>query len=434
MGLPEQDPTEMLAYGREARSRFDTLVVLGIGGSALGTTALATALLDPYHNLLGPAARGGPRLFVVDNVDPDEMTALFSRLDLATTLVDVVSKSGTTAETMAAYLIARRMLEARLGKEEAARHLVFTTDPEAGVLRRIGRADGIRMFPVPPGVGGRFSVLSAVGLLPAALCGMDVPGLLAGAREAMSWGDAEDVLASPAHAFATIQFLQYVRFDRRISVMMPYSARLRDVADWYRQLWAESLGKAVDRKGNAVHVGPTPVKALGATDQHSQVQLYAEGPDDKVFTFLRVESFAQDVVIPDLHPEEESLAYLHGRRLSELLNAEQRATAWALAKQRKPSLTIALPRVDAVILGQLLYTLEMAAAVAGELFDIDAFDQPGVEAGKKAAYALMGRPGFEELAAGIEKDTAAWAKAAGACAVSSPAPGAAALTESRGSA
>ena len=408
LDLPHADPADIVSYAREARSRFDTLVVLGIGGSALGTSALARALLHPYHNLQGAQARGGPRLFVLDNVDPDEIAGLLSQVDLSTTLVNVVSKSGATAETMAAYLLARSLLEERLGAQEAVEHLVFTTDPEAGVLRRIGEADGIRMFPVPPGVGGRFSVLSAVGLLPAAVCGIDVAGLLAGARAGAARSTEGDVAVSPAYVFAVIQYLQYVRFDRRVTVMMPYSTRLRDVADWYRQLWAESLGKAKDRKGREVHVGPTPVEALGATDQHSQVQLYAEGPDDKVITFLRVESFVEDPVIPALHPEEDALAYLGGRKFSELLNIEQRATAWALARQGRPSLTITLPRVDAASVGELLYTLEVATAVAGELFDVDAFDQPGVELGKQATYALMGRPGFEGQAAAIEKDTASW--------------------------
>lgn len=407
MDLPQKNPGDLLAYAAEARERFETLVVLGIGGSALGTIALATALLHPFHNLLPRAERrGAPRLFVLDNVDPDTIAGLFEHLDLRTTLINVISKSGSTAETMAVFLIARRLLEQQVGRQEVARHLVFTTDPYSGVLRKIAREEGIRAFDIPPGVGGRFSVLSPVGLLPAAVSGMDVPGLLAGARLMEAWIDGSHVLANPAYLFATLQFLQDTRFHRRLSVMMPYSDRLRDVADWYRQLWAESLGKAVDRKGATVHVGPTPIKALGATDQHSQMQLYMEGPDDKVFTFLRVERFDHDVVIPSLYEGEPSLSYLGGQPLAALLNAEQAASAWALARQGRPSLTIRLPRVDASCVGQLLYMLEVAVAVAGELYGINAYDQPGVELGKQATYALMGRAGFEELAAEITGETA----------------------------
>ena len=223
-------------------------------------------------------------------------------------------------------------------------------------------------------------------------------GLLDGAVEMEEWIVGADVISNPAYVFATLQFLQDTRFHRHLSVMMPYSRALRDVADWYRQLWAESLGKAVDRQGRTVHAGPTPIRALGATDQHSQVQLYTEGPDDKVFTFLRVGEFAHDVVIPALYANEESLAYLGGRSMSELLNAEQQATAWALAQRGRPSLTIEVPRVDAGSVGQVLFLLEVATAIAGELYDVNAFDQPGVELGKRATYALMGRTGFEELA------------------------------------
>lgn len=399
MDLPTRDVGPVLEFAARTEGRYDNLVVLGIGGSALGTTALASALLHPFHNLLPSAERGGrPRVFVVDNVDPDEIAGLFSHLDLTRTLVDVVSKSGTTAETMAAYLVARKLLLERVGSSGLPDHFVFTTDPHGGVLRKIGRAEAIPLFDIGAGVGGRFSVLSPVGLLPAAVAGIDVEGLLAGAAEMDTWIRETDVVSNPAYVFAALQFLEDTRFQRRLSVMMPYSHALRDVADWFRQLWAESLGKAVDRQGRTVHVGPTPIKALGATDQHSQVQLYTEGPDDKVVTFLRVERFDHNVVIPSLHEDEESLAYLGNQSMSALLNAEQEATAWALAQRGRPSLTITLPRVDAPSLGQLLYMLETATAMAGELYDINAFDQPGVELGKQATYGLMGRPGFEEIA------------------------------------
>lgn len=400
--LPGKDPAPLLAYADSVRGRYDALLVIGIGGSALGTTALATSLLPFYFNQLSSEARGGvPRLYVLDNVDPDETAALLSHLDLRRTLVNVISKSGTTGESMAGYLIVRERLEQLVGAEGLKDHLVFTTDPSKGTLRQLGASLGVPMFDIPPGVGGRFSVLSPVGLLPAALTGMDVPGLLRGAQDMVEWIGRTDGWENPAAMFAGVQYLHDTRFGRRVSVMMPYSARLRDVADWYRQLWAESLGKAVDRQGRTVHVGPLPVKSLGVTDQHSQLQLYAEGPDDKIITFLGVGRFENELAIPIPDAGAEALAYLGGHTLGELMWAEQHGTTWALAQKGRPSLTITLPQVDAFHVGALLYMLEMATAIAGELYDIDAFDQPGVELSKEATYALMGRPGYEALAAEI---------------------------------
>jgi len=401
--LPHQDVTRLEAYAEESRATCDSFVVVGIGGSALGTIALATALLPFYYNELDPARREGrPRLYVLDNVDPDETMGLLEHLDLGRTVVNVISKSGTTAESMAGYLILRDRLRAAVGAEQVKHHLVFTTDPESGTLRRIGEAESITMFDVPPRVGGRFSVLSPVGLLPAAMTGIDVQGLLSGAADMAQWIATSHAWDNPALAFAGLMYLEDTRFGRRVSVMMPYSARLKDVADWYRQLWAESLGKAVDRSGATVNVGPLPIKALGVTDQHSQLQLYSEGPDDKVITFLGVDRFEHALNIPQPEAEDKSLAYLGGRSLAELLWAEQKATAWALAQNGRPSLTITVPRVDAFSMGSLLYLLEYATAVAGELYNIDAFDQPGVELSKQATNALMGRPGFEDLAAKID--------------------------------
>jgi glucose-6-phosphate isomerase len=401
-GLPDRDPVDVLRFAADNHGKYDCLVVIGIGGSALGTTALATALLPLYWNESSSTRRRhNPRLYVLDNVDPDETVALLERLDMERTLVNVISKSGTTGESMAGYLVVRQRLETIVGSRAVKEHLVFTTDPKGGTLRQIGEALGVPMFDLAPGVGGRFSVLSPVGLLPAALTGMDIEGLLAGARDMAGWIGESAGWENPACAFAGVQYLMDVEFGRRVSVMMPYSAHLRDVADWYRQLWAESLGKAVDRRGRAANVGPTPVKGLGVTDQHSQLQLYAEGPDDKIITFLGVAEFAHTVQIPEPGSEAQALAYLGGHSLAELLWAEQKATAWALAQKGRPSLTVTLPRVEARSVGALIYMLEMATAVAGELYDIDAFDQPGVELSKKATYALMGRAGYEDLAGEI---------------------------------
>jgi glucose-6-phosphate isomerase len=401
--LPALDPSPYLDFAAAQAGKYDQLLVVGIGGSALGTIALSTSLLPFRWNELTPEGRQGrPKLYVLDNVDPDETASLLDLLDLKRTLVNVISKSGTTAETMASYLVVRERLEAAVGTEALKDHLVFTTDLDEGTLRTLGGTMGVPMFDLPDGVGGRFSVLSAVGLVPAALLGIDVRALLAGAQDMAQMMVDTKAWDNPACLFAGVHYIEDTVFGRRVCVMMPYSARLRDVSDWYRQLWAESLGKSVDRQGKHVTVGPLPVKALGVTDQHSQLQLYAEGPDDKVITFLGVSEFAESVKIPEPGgrggTEDEALGYLAGHTLAELMRAEQKATAWALAQKGRPSLTITLPRADAFSVGSLLYMLQMATAVAGELYDVDAFDQPGVELSKKATYALMGRPGYEAFA------------------------------------
>lgn len=379
---------------------FDTVVVLGIGGSALGATALRGALRPPYWNELDGEARDYfPRLYVLDNIDPSTIEPLLARLDLGRTLFNVVSKSGSTAETMAQFLIVRERLRAELDGDGYRGHLMFTTDPREGVLRRIAEQESIAALPVPPGVGGRFSVLSAVGLLPAALAGIDVDALLAGAAAMDERCRTPELEQNPAALFATLEYLADTARGATTHVMMAYSDRLDGVADWFRQLWAESLGKRVGRDGRTVFTGPTPIRALGATDQHSQVQLYIEGPFDKTITFLATREHAIDLPIPADYPDVEQIAYLGGRTLGELLDAERVATTSALTAEGRMNMTIELPRVDAFAVGQLMMMLEIATVYAGALYQVNPLDQPGVELGKRLTYGLMGRPGFEPPAA-----------------------------------
>jgi glucose-6-phosphate isomerase len=375
---------------------FDTIAVLGIGGSALGTIALQNALLKPHWNELGDEAREYyPRLYVIDNVDPGTFGPLLERLDPRRTLFNVVSKSGATAENMAQFMIVRERLRVALNDDGYRGHLLFTTDPEKGVLRRIADQEGIATLPVPAGVGGRFSVFSAVGLLPAALVGIDIAALLAGAAAMDERCRTPELHANPAGLFATLQYLADTARQAPVHVMMPYSDRLYSVADWFRQIWAESLGKRVDRAGRDVWRGPTPIKALGATDQHSQVQLYMEGPFDKTVTFLHSRETAMDLAIPPVYQDVPELGYLGGRSMGELLDAERQATSAALAAGGRMNMTMELPRIDAHSIGQLLMMLQIATVYAGALYDVDPLDQPGVELGKQLTYALMGRAGYD---------------------------------------
>ncbi len=400
--LPYEDRVvpQIRAFADGAGQSFDTIVVLGIGGSALGTIALHHALSRPFWNELDGEARDHyPRLYVLDNVDPTTVAPLLDRLDLRRTLFNVVSKSGTTAETTAQFLVVRERLIRELGQDGYRRHLIFTTDPERGVLRRLAREEDIAALPIPPGVGGRFSVLSAVGLLPAALVGIDIEALLAGARDMDQRCRTDRLAENPAGLFASLQYLAHTEKGAGIHVVMAYSDRLYACADWFRQLWAESLGKRLDTKGAEVHRGPTPIKALGATDQHSQVQLYVEGPFDKTVTFLALDELPVDVPIPSAYPGVDELHYLGGHSLGDLLRAEQIATASALAEHGRMNMTLRLPRLDAHALGELLMALQIATIYAGALYRVDPLDQPGVELGKVLTYGLLGRAGFEPPAA-----------------------------------
>ena len=380
----------------------DHVLVLGIGGSALGAKALLNALRRPAWNEWDDEGREFfPRLTVLDNVDPTSVSAALERVDPRRVLVNVISKSGGTAETMAQYLIVRGWLDQALGPA-ASRHLVFTTDPERGALRDLAHKEHIAAIDVPPEVGGRFSVLSPVGLLPAALVGIDVDALLAGARQAVERSESDDLLRNPAALYAALHWAADRELGARVHVLMPYTDRLREFAEWYRQLWAESLGKRVDRQGSVVHAGPTPVGAVGATDQHSQVQLFMEGPFDKVITFMTVDDLGRDITIPGppvvsggSAPLPPDLAYLPGHTLGELLGAEYEATSAALAQMGRMSCTLRLPDLSAATVGEALMFYQVATGYAGAWYGIDPFDQPGVELGKRLTYAAMGRPGYE---------------------------------------
>ncbi len=382
---------QVLRFAKSARGKYDDVVILGIGGSALGPIALRTALRPSGWNMLDDSAREGyPRLHVLDNVDPETIAALLDRVPLARTLFIVTSKSGGTAETMAQFLVVHERLLAE--GLDIARHLVFITDPKSGALRPLAQRLGVTALDIPANVGGRFSVLTPVGTLPAALIGVDVKSLLTGAGAMAARCSASDPMKNPAGLYAVLQWLADTRLQKSIAVFMPYSDPLRDFAAWFVQLWAESLGK---QRPDGTSVGSTPVAALGATDQHAQVQLFMEGPADKTVTFVAVERRATDVVIPTAFPDVTELGYLGGHSLGELIDIEQRATAGALARRGRPNMTIRLERVDASHVGELMMFLELATAYAGQLYGIDAFNQPGVELGKQFAYALLGRPGAE---------------------------------------
>lgn len=396
--LPYQDSLcgEIENYALSARKRFDNYVHIGIGGSSLGPIAMQNSLLDSYYNLNNPF-----RMFFPDNVDPDWLDDLVKTIDFSKTLFHVVSKSGATTETAATTLYFMKYLTEAMG-ESFYQNLLFTTDPVEGLLNRIAGEYPIKCFRIPPGVGGRFSVLSPVGLVSAALAGIDIKKLLDGAAQMAKICDRDHLMENPAFLYAAIHFL-YMKRGKNISVMMPYSNKLRDMADWYCQLWAESLGKRFDISGNIVETGQTPVKALGATDQHSQVQLYVEGPNDKVLTFLEVDNFGNQEKLKNHFTYIPEFDYMNDKSLGQLLNAEKSATELALSNNNRPNLTLKFPEVSETTIGAFFFFMEAATAFAGGLLDINAFDQPGVEEGKIATYALMGREGYAQKGKEIEE-------------------------------
>ena len=406
LGYSEETIWYVKEYAAMVQNRFENILVLGIGGSALGGIAVTEALLKPYWNLLTSEQRSGrPRIFFLDNIDPDTISGLLNMLDLKKTLVNVITKSGSTAETMSQFMIVKNILEQELG-DDYRKNIVATTDKKTGVLRQIAEQEGYKTFVVPDDVGGRFSVFSAVGLLPFALVGIDIDEIVNGIKDMDLALKNLDIHNNIAAQSALIHYLMDIKKGKNLSVMMPYSDRLKYVSDWYVQLWAESLGKNKDKEGNAVQIGPTPIKALGVTDQHSQIQLYNEGPNDKIITFIRVKEFENNLEIPAIF-EYTGIGYLGGKTINRLINAEADSTRAALTDSLRPNITITLPEVNGYHVAQLLYMLEIQTAIAGELYNINTFNQPGVEQAKNYTYALMGRVGYEDSAHALQSKIAA---------------------------
>ncbi|MCC7344278.1 MAG: glucose-6-phosphate isomerase [Deltaproteobacteria bacterium] len=385
----------------ELRGSFDNMVVLGIGGSGLGAKAVEEAIFGPIF--AGGVPLPVKRLYVLDTLDPDYLSRLFDGLDLERSIFNVVSKSGNTVETMAQFMYLYDLLKKRLGPERFRRHLIMTTDPQKGALRQIAREENFECFDILPGVGGRFSVLSPVGLLPAAFLGVSIRELAEGAIRMIKRCKGEDIWTNPAAMLAMVTTLLAERRGRKNLVVFNYSERLNRCAEWFRQLWAESLGKRYDLEGKEVWAGITPIQASGPRDQHSQMQLYAEGPRDKMVMLWSQEKFDADLKIPKLYPEIESLSYLGGKTFAEVLHAEMVATEQSLKESGVPSFKLMCYDADAYTLGQLFYLFEIATVHVGGLLGVNPYDQPGVELGKKYIYGKLGRTGSEEFGATLAR-------------------------------
>jgi glucose-6-phosphate isomerase len=358
--------------------RFENVIVIGIGGSSLGAKAVNRAL----NNTRDPAAR--PTLYFLENVDPYLLQHVLDRVQPENTAVVPISKSGGTIETVVQYLILRDWLERNLGAERARHHQWVVTDPNHGWLRELSREENLPSLPVPPRVGGRYSVLTAVGLLPLAVAGIDIKELLAGAAANAVRCTSPDPARNVALQMAALHYLQDVKRGVRVSIMMPYVHPLRLFGDWYCQLWAESLGKLSPEPGHPP-AGTLPVRAMGAVDQHSQLQMYLESRHDKMFTFLALENWDRNCTLPLPAPQAKRFPYLQDRLMSDVIEAEFSATRSVVTQTGHPNLTIHLPALDAYAMGQLIDLYQRVTVYAGLLYGINPLDQPAVERGKKLA-------------------------------------------------
>jgi glucose-6-phosphate isomerase len=368
------------ALADEYRRRFQHVVVLGIGGSSLGGQSVC-ALADLGF---GPRA-GAPRLYFMDNIDPATFTALFAVLDPERTGIIAISKSGGTAETLTQLVICFDWLRQALGTAKLGDRIVAITEPRDNPLRRLATAQGARVIDHDPGIGGRFSVLSNVGMLPALIAGVDGAALREGAAAVLdaTLAAAASPRASEPAIGAALSIALAESRGARTTVLMPYIDRLAHFGLWFRQLWAESLGK----EGK----GTTPVRAMGTVDQHSQLQLYLAGPRDKMFTLVALDTAGQgETVAVDLAGDRE-LAYLAGRRMGDLLDAEQRATATSLIRNGRPTRIFRLTQLNERSLGALLMHFMLETIIAADLLGVNAFDQPAVEEGKILAREYLGR-------------------------------------------
>ena len=377
------------AISQVVRRKFEYFVHIGIGGSCLGTQVLCSSMLHSFHNVQNKRHMT-PRFFFMDNPDPRTVIDLLDVINLNTTAFFVVSKSGNTDETLAILMILFSRVLKRLGTHAIGEHFVVATSPQKnGALHSIAEKEKMRILALPDNVGGRFSALSAAGLYPAAVAGMNIERLLEGAARMDKNTQANKVEHNPAYLNATVHYLLDTQKNKNISVMMPYCDSLWYFSRWYQQLWAESLGKA---KGKGA-VGQTPLASLGTIDQHSLLQLILDGPNDKTVTFIGRNRFKKDIKIPDVFRHEDSISYLRRQDLSKLMTSEMNATEFILTRNNRPSVRLNLDELDEFNIGSLLYLYEVQTAFAGGLYGINAFDQPAVEDGKLVTRTLLGKEG-----------------------------------------
>lgn len=419
--LPQQDDgiiDHIQLLGDEIAGRYENVISLGIGGSYLGLKAAQDALCPAYYNEFAAHEMKRPKIyFDGNNLDPDTLSVLLKNLDPLKTFVVVISKSGETAETKAAFSVVEAWLKNAVGRLYG-RQVVAITDPVSGTLRKKVELEqsrdplSFRNLSVLKGVGGRFSELN-IGLLHLAIVGVNIREVLDGARQMSKECANADIMSNPAYMYAILQTIMYMKKRKPIAIVMPFSERMKSTADWYVQLLAESLGKKYARKilssddgekwlqdrNKVVNVGRTPIPARGTNDLHSIQQNNIEGINDKTVTFIKIGSFKDDILVTGTGD------FLEGRPYSELLSLAEEATEWALVMEERPSCTIIIPEISPFYWGAMLLFFEIATAFEGELLGVNAFDQPGVEGYKNYMYYKLGKPGIPaDIAGHIKKN------------------------------
>ncbi len=370
-------------FTKKVEGKYENIVILGIGGSALGAICLKQSLKHLYEDSL---ETNFPKLHILDNIDPVLLKETEDILELEKTLFLVITKSGGTPETLSQFFYFReKVLKENLNLNE---HFVFITDPEKGLLREVAKEEKIPTFEIPQNVGGRFSVLTPVGLLPASLIGINIEKLIEGAKKMRTRFLSENFENNLAFQLAKLQF-ELEKKGKTINVLLPYSQKLIKFADWYRQLLAESIGKKSNNKGKEVNVGITPINALGATDQHSQNQLYNEGPNDKLFILIKVNQQGPELKIKNPYPDNPIVDYIKDLSFNKLIHTEMEGTIQSFNQNDRPNITIEINEVNEETIGQLFMLFEGSIAILGELFEINAFDQPGVELSKTLTKQLL---------------------------------------------
>lgn len=372
------------SFAANIEGKYTDIVVLGIGGSALGTICINQSLTHLYKNMLSKSDK--PRLHVIDNIDPALIKETREILDLEKTFFIVATKSGATPETLAQYFYFRN--EYLILGIPFNEHFVFITDPKKGFLRTTSINESILTFEIPENIGGRYSTLTAVGLLPARLIGLDIRAMISGAREMRDNFIKNNLEKNLPFQIANIQYL-LAKKGKSLNIMTPYSQKLTRFAEWYRQLLAESTGKKYNNDMELVHTGITPVTALGVTDQHSQSQLYNEGPNDKLHIFIKVKNLGPEIPIVNPEPEAEIISYLNNISFNKLMDTEMQGTVESLTENDRPNITIEIDEINEETLGGLFMLFECATAFLGEFMNINVFDQPGVELSKLITKKLL---------------------------------------------
>ena len=396
--LPYQDLGELKSLLKKHQGKWDNLVIVATGGSSLAARSLLGALGHSAHNLLEPKARkGAPRVFFASNPDPKALSELVEVLDLKKTLFNVISRNGGTSETLAMFLWLAETLKKKSGKGALSSQVVITTEREKSPLMEIAKQEKIDTLPIPANLAGRFAVLGNPGLFAAGLCGIDVQDLLAGAGDMDKRCRHGDAFRNPAYMHSLVHYLLTRKRRKTMHVTFSFSNRVHAVGEWYSHLCAVSLGKMLNRKGKAVHVGPSPTASLGTFDLHGQMQLICEGPFDKVVTFITVKDHGAKLVSPAAYPKLEAVGHLQNADFTTLLDHGYWGAEQHITVAGRPNMTIQLDVVDERNIGGLYYLLQLSTAMSAELYGIDPFDQPGVEHGKHATYAQSGRAGFEDL-------------------------------------